>query len=200
MSDAPAFILASGSPRRSDLLNEAGYHFTVVKPDVVEIEDPAIAIRELTALNARLKADAVASAYPGAVTIAADTLVLLGEKVFGKPADREEAARMLAELNGCTLQVFTAVSFIYHEGETETVHSLTVATEVIFKHLAPDEMAAYHAKMDPLDKAGAYAAQEHGDLIIERISGSMTNVVGLPMDEVTAALERHFGIRPAALR
>jgi septum formation protein len=200
MSDAPALILASGSPRRSDLLNEAGYHFTVVKPDVVEIEDPAIAIRELTALNARLKADAVASAYPGAVTIAADTLVLLGEKVFGKPADREEAARMLAELNGCTHQVFTAVSFIYHEGETETVHSLTVATEVIFKHLAPDEMAAYHAKMDPLDKAGAYAAQEHGDLIIECISGSMTNVVGLPMDEVTAALERHFGIRPAALR
>jgi septum formation protein len=61
-------------------------------------------------------------------------------------------------------------------------------------------MAAYHAKMDPLDKAGAYAAQEHGDLIIERISGSMTNVVGLPMDEVTAALERHFGIRPAAVR
>ena len=96
MSDAPALILASGSPRRSDLLNEAGYHFTVVKPDVVEIEDPAIAIRELTALNARLKADAVASAYPGAVTIAADTLVLLGENVFGKPADREEAARMLA--------------------------------------------------------------------------------------------------------
>ena len=200
MSDAPALILASGSPRRSDLLNEAGYHFTVVKPDVVEIEDPAIAIRELTALNARLKADAVASAYPGAVTIAADTLVLLGEKVFGKPADREEAARMLAELNGRSHQVFTAVSLIYHEGETETVHSLTVATEVIFKHLAPDEMAAYHGKMDPLDKAGAYAAQEHGDLIIECISGSMTNVVGLPMDEVTAALERHFGIRPVALR
>lgn len=192
---APALILASASPRRNDLLREAGYHFTVVKPEVVEIEDPAIPIRELTALNARLKADAVASAYPGAVTIGADTLVLLGETVFGKPADRTEAASMLAELNGRTHQVFTAVSFLHHKGDTKTVHSLTVATEVTFKNLSRDEMSNYHAKMDPLDKAGAYAAQEEGGLIIERIVGSQSNVVGLPMEEVANTLERHFGIR-----
>jgi len=196
MSAPPALILASGSPRRSDLLAEAGYRFTVVKPDVVEIEDPAIPIRELTALNAKLKADAVASAYPGAVTIGADTLVLLGETVFGKPIDEIDAARMLAELNGQTHQVFTAVSFLFHEGENAIVHALTVATEVTFKKLSRTEMVAYHAKMDPLDKAGAYAAQEHGKLIIERITGSMTNVVGLPMDEVATVLEQHFGIRP----
>ncbi len=199
MTAVPSLILASGSPRRSDLLREAGYRFTVVKPDVVEIEDPAIPIRELTALNARLKADAVASAHPGAVTIGADTLVLLGETVFGKPADYAEASRMLAELNGQTHQVFTAVSFLFHEGEKETVHSLTIATEVTFKKLSHTEMAAYHAKMDPLDKAGAYAAQEHGELIIECITGSLTNVVGLPMEEVATVLEQHFGIRPGLI-
>jgi len=196
MPAVPSLILASGSPRRSDLLHEAGYRFHVVKPDVVEIEDPAIPIRELTALNARLKAAAVAPAHPGAVTMGADTLVLLGETVFGKPVDEIDAARMLAELNGQTHQVFTAVSFIFHEGKKETVHSLSIATEVTFKTLSHHEMAAYHAKMDPLDKAGAYAAQEHGELIIERITGSMTNVVGLPMDEVATVLEQHFGIRP----
>lgn len=197
MSSAPVppLILASGSPRRSHLLREAGYRFTVVKPEVVEIDDPAIPIRELTSLNARLKAEAVATVHPGAVTIGADTLVLLGEKIFGKPADRDEAARMLAELSGHTHQVFTAVSFLLHEDGKTSVRSLAVATEVTFKKLGREERNAYHAKIDPLDKAGAYAAQEEGGLIIERIVGSRSNVIGLPMDEVVDTLERHFGIR-----
>jgi len=190
----PALVLASTSPRRSDLLTEAGYCFSIIKPLVDEIEDEAIPIRELTALNARLKADAVAGDHPAKVVVGADTLVLLGEKVFGKPTDRAEAARMLAELNGQTHQVFTAVAFIHHESGTR--HSLTVATEVKFKRLTEAEMAAYHARIDPMDKAGAYAAQEHGALIIEQIAGSMSNVIGLPMEEVAEALERQFGIRP----
>lgn len=199
MAPVPSLILASTSPRRCDLLREAGYHFTVVKPEVLEIEDPAIPIRELTALNARLKADAVAPSHPGAVTMGADTLVLLGEKVFGKPADRAEAARMLAELNGRTHQVFTAVSFLHHERREKNVHCLTVATEVTFKNLSEDERIAYHSMVNPLDKAGAYAAQEHGGLIIESIVGSPSNVVGLPMDEVALVLEQHFGIRAGAV-
>ena len=190
----PAFVLASTSPRRSGLLAEAGYCFVIVKPLVDEIEDEAIPIRELTALNARLKADAVAGDHPAKVVIGADTLVLLGEKVFGKPTDRAEAARMLAELNGQTHQVFTAVAFIHHDSGAR--HSLTVATEVKFKRLTEAEMAAYHARIDPMDKAGAYAAQEHGTLIIEQIAGSMSNVIGLPMEEVAEALESQFGIRP----
>lgn len=200
MPPVPTLILASSSPRRSDLLREAGYRFTVVSPEVAEIEDPAIPIRELTALNAKLKADAVASAYPGAVTIGADTLVLLGDTVFGKPVDHAAAAGMLAELSGRTHQVFTAVSFLYHEGENTTAHALTVATEVTFKSLSRAEVTAYHAKMNPLDKAGGYAAQEHGELIIQRITGSISNVVDLPMDEVATALERCFGIRPGSDR
>ncbi len=195
MESNPKLVLASGSPRRSDLLQEAGFHFEVVKPLVEEIEDDAIPIRELTALNARLKADAVAAAHHGSVVLAADTLVLLGEKVFGKPSSRDEASRMLGELNGQAHQVFTAVTLIHQE--SGRIHSLTVATDVIFKQLTREEMAAYHKKIDPMDKAGAYAAQDHGALIIDRISGSMTNVIGLPMDEVTEALAGHFGIRPA---
>lgn len=195
MESNPKLVLASGSPRRSDLLQEAGFHFEVVKPLVEEIEDDAIPIRELTALNARLKADAVAAAHYGSVVLAADTLVLLGEKVFGKPSSRDEASRMLGELNGQAHQVFTAVTLIHQE--SGRIHSLTVATDVIFKQLTREEMAAYHKKIDPMDKAGAYAAQDHGALIIDRISGSMTNVIGLPMDEVTEALAGHFGIRPA---
>ena len=96
----PALILASASPRRSDLLTEAGYCFAIIKPLVEEIEDETIPIRELTALNASLKAEAVAGDFPDKVVIGADTLVLLGEKVFSKPVDRAEATRMLAELNG----------------------------------------------------------------------------------------------------
>ena len=102
---------------------------------------------------------------------------------------------MLGELNGQAHQVFTAVTLIHQE--SGRIHSLTVATDVIFKQLTREEMAAYHKKIDPMDKAGAYAAQDHGALIIDRISGSMTNVIGLPMDEVTEALAGHFGIRPA---
>ncbi len=194
MEKTPQLVLASGSPRRSDLLNEAGYRFAVVKPLVEEIEDAAIPIRELTGLNARLKAEAVAATHPSSVIIAADTLVLLGEKVFGKPANREDASRMLGELNGRAHQVFTAVTLMHLD--SGRLHSLSVATEVFFRQLTPGEMAAYHEKIDPMDKAGAYAAQDHGSLIIHRISGSMTNVIGLPMDEVSEALAGHFGITP----
>lgn len=194
MESTPPLVLASASPRRSDLLTEAGYIFEVVKPLVEEIEDDAIPIRELTALNARLKADAVAAGRPESVVLAADTLVLLGEKVFGKPSSREEASRMLGELSGQAHQVFTAVTLIHLE--SGKIHSLSVATDVIFKQLTREEMAEYHAKIDPMDKAGAYAAQDHGAFIIDRFSGSMTNVIGLPMDEVTGALAGHFGIKP----
>ena len=194
MIPVPRLILASSSPRRSDLLREAGYHFEVIKPEVEENEDGTIPIRELTAINARLKADAVAERFPDAVVVAADTLVLLGEKVYSKPLDRGDASRMLRELNGRTNQVFTAVTLDHFASGTR--QSLSVSTEVVFRNLSEEEMNAYHERIDPMDKAGAYAAQEHGTMIIERISCSMSNVIGLPMDEVSAMLEEQFGIRP----
>lgn len=194
MSDAPELILASGSPRRRDLLSEAGYRFRVEAPGVEENEDTSLPIRLLTEGNARDKAAAVAERNPDAVVLAADTLVLLGDTVLSKPGDRAEAARMLASLNGRAHEVFTAVAM--RHGRSGRSHGLTVTTRVHFKTLAPAEQADYHSRIDPMDKAGAYAAQDHGALIIERVEGSMSNVVGLPMDEVAAALREQFGIRP----
>lgn len=194
MSDRPELVLASGSPRRRELLTEAGYRFRVELPGIEENEDTRLPIRTLTAENAAAKADAVAAHHPDAVVIAADTLVLLGETVLSKPADRAEAARMLAGLSGRAHEVFTAVAI--RHGVSGNHLDLTVTTRVVFKELNPGVMSDYHSRIDPLDKAGAYAAQEHGDLIIECIEGSISNVVGLPMDEVTAALRDRFGIIP----
>lgn len=190
----PPLILASGSPRRKDLLEEAGYAFEVVSPGIEEIEDMSVPIRVLTAENAALKAKAVATSRPDAVVIAADTLVLLGERVLSKPADRDEAREMLAALNGKAHQVFTAVAIMQRGAEKSRAFS--VSTEVYFKSLSEEEREAYHDRIDPMDKAGAYAAQDHGELIIDRLEGSMTNVIGLPMDEVREVLDREFGVLP----
>lgn len=190
-------ILASGSPRRNDLLTEAGYKFRVIVPEVEENEDVTVPIRQLTAENAELKARAVAEKYPEAVVVAADTLVLLGERVLTKPADRAEAAEMLASLNGKSHQVFTAFCILL--GAQDQAVLETVTTHVHFKSLLEEEMARYHEQINPMDKAGAYAAQEYGELIIDRIEGSMTNVIGLPMDEVAKVLEEQFGIVPLAI-
>lgn len=193
MISAP-IVLASGSPRRKDLLSEAGYQFEVRPPDIEEIDDPSIGIRELTAINAKIKALAVAENTPDQVVIAADTLVLFNERSLGKPADLTEAATMLAELNGKTHHVYTAVCLIKH-GSGQIIE-FDVATEVTFRELSEEEMKNYHSLIDPLDKAGAYAAQEHGHLIIAESNGSATNVIGLPMEEVAEKLKNHFAIEP----
>jgi septum formation protein len=190
----PKLILASGSPRRKDLLTEAGYDFQVIVPDVEENEDVSVPIRQLTKENAELKAEAVSPANTDAVVIAADTLVLLEERVLTKPIDGDEAREMLASLNGKSHQVFTAFS-ILHGREGKRVLE-TVTTDVHFKLLTEAEMIEYHRRINPMDKAGAYAAQEHGKLIIDRIEGSMTNVIGLPMRRLAEILESDFGIVP----
>ena len=198
MEKENSLILASGSPRRNELLTEAGYVFSVIKPTVDEIEDPSIEVRKLTAINAGLKGKEVSLAHPDAVVIAADTLVLLNGMVFGKPADLREAAAMLKRLNGRTHQVFTAVALMKHS--TGRLVNLSVTTDVTFRNLSPRELREYHAAIEPLDKAGSYAAQEHGEMIIDKINGSMTNVIGLPMDETATALKREFNISPAPAR
>ena len=185
-------ILASGSPRRRDLLEEAGYEFEVIVPDVVEIEDPAHHIRDLTRMNARLKAEAVATRHPDRIVIAADTLVLRDDTALGKPVDREAALEMVQTLNGRTHQVFTAVCVFgpVHPREVEFAE----VTDVTFRNLSKKELRRYQDLIDPLDKAGAYAAQEHGEMIIETVSGSWTNVVGLPMEALGEVLSARFGV------
>ncbi|CAN5319220.1 Maf family protein [soil metagenome] len=181
-------VLASASPRRRDLMMDAGYLFSVAAAGVNEdsAETPE-SLPALTEANAALKARWVAERRPGTIAIGADTLVYLDGRALGKPRDLPEATAMLARLNGRTHQVCTGVCLASRDPDRD--QRFHVISEVTFRKLSPDAIAAYLQLIDPLDKAGAYAAQDHGDLIIDRVEGSWTNVVGLPMDELASALE-----------
>ena len=191
---SPRFVLGSGSPRRRQLLEEAGYEFEVVEPSVVEVPAGSFTIRELTICNATRKALAIARNRPDAVVLGADTLVALDGEVIGKPTDLAHAEKLLRRLSGRSHEVRTAV-FICHLARGQA-HSFQEVSQVHFRKLDHSAIAKYLAKVDPLDKAGAYAAQGHGAEIIERIEGSYSNVVGLPMEE-TARVLRLFGIKPS---
>ena len=188
MAHKPQIILASASPRREQLLREMGLRFTVVCPDSVE-ELFTGAIPEVLAVrNAQCKARAVAERHRAALVIGADTVVVLAGKLFGKPRNPAEAGRMLARLAGRQHEVFTGVCLVHRARNVEA--TFCDGTKVWMKPLTPAEIRAYHAKINPLDKAGAYAAQEHGDTIIERIDGSFSNVMGLPVERLRAILEK----------
>lgn len=192
---APALVLASGSPRRRDLLSSVGIRFEILLPEVEENASRVFTIRELTTWNATRKALHVAQQRLDAVVLGADTLVALDGKIIGKPADMAEATAIIRRLSGRAHEVCTAV-FICSAGGSRAT-SFHVFSHVKFRELSEQEIAAYLATINPLDKAGAYAAQGHGAEIIEEIRGSYTNVVGLPMNETLRAL-RAFGIEPAA--
>jgi len=186
MSQHSSFILGSGSPRRRDLLNEAGYRFTVEPSAAEEVHDPGMDVRELTKLNAKLKAGEVANRFPGVVVLAADTLVAIDGQVLGKPACRGAALEMIRLLNGRTHQVMTGVCLMQKAPSIQMEHC--EVTDVGFKSLSEKELREYHQLINPIDKAGAYAAQEHGEMIIEKATGSWSNVVGLPMEAVKPML------------
>lgn len=192
---APHLILASASPRRRQLLTDAGFDFEVRIPMVAEIFPSNLTLREITTWNALRKGLAVARAHPDAVVLAVDTLVRLEHEIIGKPGDLDEARRILRRLSGRRHTVASGV-FLGHfaRGRTET---FTVASEVVFKKWGEDEVEDYLAKIEPLDKAGAYAAQSRGRTIVRRIVGSRSNVIGLPLEKVRPALAR-FGIRRRA--
>lgn len=193
MSQNPAFILGSGSPRRRDLLNEAGYRFTVEPSAAEELHDPGMDVRELTKLNAQLKAAEVANRFPSAVILAADTLVTIDGRALGKPTSRESALEMIRALNGRTHQVMTGICLMQKDSSIHLEHC--EVTDVSFKSLSEEELREYHQLINPIDKAGAYAAQEHGEVIIEKTTGSWSNVVGLPMEAVKPMLGK-FSIYP----
>lgn len=192
----PSFVLASGSPRRCQLLKEAGYLFEVVSPQVEEVSSGWLTIRELTVCNATRKAWSAAQSLPDAVVLGADTLVTIDDSVLGKPADLEDAARILRRLSGRSHQVWTAVC-LCHRARGKS-RSYCAVSRVKFRDLTDRDIQSYFKKVDPLDKAGAYAAQGHGQEIIQRIDGSYSNVVGLPMERTLPALAA-FGITPRAI-
>lgn len=176
------------------LLREAGYDFEVVSPPVDEVAHDWLTIRELTTWNAARKAAIVSQNRKDAIVLAADTLVTIDGEVLGKPANFEDAVRILQRLSGRAHEVWTAVRILH--GTSGKSESFQEMSRVHFRGLDDAAIRDYLAKIDPLDKAGAYAAQGLGREIIERIDGSYTNVVGLPMEKTIAVL-RGFGVKPA---
>jgi len=143
---------------------------------------PEIQPGELARGNARRKARAVAEKHPGQPVLAADTIVVCEGRVLGKPADEEVARQMLAWLSGRTHEVVTAAVLVLPDGKK--IRESVVRTRVKFRELATAEVEAYVREIDVLDKAGAYALQDGGDRLVERVEGSRSNVVGLPMETV----------------
>ena len=185
-----ALILASASPRRRELLAQAGYRFAVQPSSIAESLRPGEdAIRFATRL-AREKAEAVFARHPPsaapAMVLGADTVVVCDEEVMGKPADAADAQRMLLLLSGRTHQVVTGVAVVWGVGSAEVAAEMT---QVTMNTLSPEEIAAYIATGEPMDKAGAYAIQGYAGRWIPRIHGCYFNVVGLPLSLVAGLLE-----------
>jgi len=184
METKQKLILASTSPRRAELLKSAGFAFEVLRPDADEKLHAGEAPVAYAVRTAREKAESIA-ARPGTVVLGADTVVAVEGRILGKPADAHDAERMLRLLSGKLHEVITGVCLRSPE-KTVCFHA---ATAVLFRDLSDEEIAAYVATGDPLDKAGAYAIQNGAAGMVRRIDGSYSNVVGLPLCEVIEALE-----------
>ena len=176
----PRLILASASPRRRELLARLGVPFEVVVALVTEHEDPAADPRVMVAHNAALKAGWVAVRQPNAFVLGADTTVFLDGQALNKPRDPAEARAMLRRLAGRTHTVFTGMALRRQSAGLRL--DAGVASEVTFKPLDETAIESYLARVHVLDKAGAYAIQEHGELLIAGWEGSFTNIVGLPLE------------------
>lgn len=200
--------LASRSPRRKELLGNAGIRFQVyvpreeeiVAPPSVKKERPGAIVKRiaLAKAEAALRELRESGAAEG-VILAADTLVFLDGKVLGKPRDEADARRMLGRLSGRSHEVCTGVSCIrFEEGEVEE-KTIFVSSKVKFFKLKPEWIRWYVGTGEPMDKAGAYGAQAHGAVFIEKFSGSYTNVVGLPLGHAVELLEEVSGVKRTVL-
>ena len=191
-----SIILASASPRRRELLTKMGWPFRVVSADVDERVEGAP--REKVRLLAERKARAVAQRLGEGVVLAADTLVALDGETLGKPRDAEDARRMLTRLSGRTHEVFTGVCLLNARGGDIALH--VERTGVRFRPLTAEEIDAYVATTEPLDKAGAYAIQGGARAFVVQIDGSFDNVMGLPTEALTRMLDAFFARRAGETR
>ncbi len=193
MNKPAALILASASPRRARLMTQLGLAFEVVLPAQVEEIEQGDSPESVAEINARAKAEAVAALHPDRWVMGADTVVARDGILFGKPADRADAERMLRELAGRAHDVYTAVCLCRRADQRR--ETFCDRTRVWMRPLDPTGIGAYLDKINPYDKAGSYAIQEHGAGIVDRIEGSYTNVVGLPVERLIEALSR-LGLMP----
>jgi septum formation protein len=184
----PPVILASQSPRRVQLLQELVTEFDVAPSHATELHDPSLGARRLCQINAERKALSVAEQHPDHLVLGADTLVFLDGDGLAKPADLVEAREMLRRLSGRVHEVVTGVCLVHRAAAR--IRRLAETTYVKFRPLTEAGIDEYLRRVQVLDKAGAYAVQEHGELIIERVEGCFSNVVGLPVQRLRQALEQ----------
>ncbi|MFL6467677.1 MAG: Maf family protein [Pyrinomonadaceae bacterium] len=180
MIDLPKLVLASGSPRRAEILRSVGWDFEKHVPDIDESEQPNETPEIYVQRLAREKAEAVAKMYPDAIVLGADTTVVIDNEIIGKPVDVADAYRMIKLLSGNWHEVLTGVA-VNRNGDVRTGLQ---RTRVKFAAMSENEIAFLVQKGDPLDKAGAYAVQAQAALFIEGIEGDYWNVVGLPVSLV----------------
>ena len=184
MSGSVQWVLASASPRRRELLALIQPDFKVIAPDIDEWEPDAADPVHQVEHNALHKGEVVAAAHPDALVLAADTTVALGKRLFAKPSGREEAVAMLSALSGKTHRVVTGMALLM-QGRRHCFHEVS---EVCFRELDESTINAYLERVHVYDKAGAYAIQEHGELIIKGHNGSFENIMGLPVQRLRAEL------------
>ncbi len=185
MSTTQKLILASGSPRRAELLRQAGLEFEIIVPQIDEAPLPGEAPDAFVCRTAREKAESLPA--NNAMILAADTAVVDGARILGKPRDAEDAIEMLRSLSGRTHEVMTGVCLRFPK-QTICFH---IETRVTFRTLSEKEIADYVATGEPMDKAGAYAIQGGAAKMVRRVEGSYSNVVGLPLCEVIEQLEKN---------
>lgn len=187
----PRLILASQSPRRRELLAQAGIAFDCQPAEVCEAPLPGETPAELVRRLAELKARHVAEQHAGRIVLGADTVVVLGGQALGKPRNLAEARWMLAALSGQTHEVLTGVCLIDGNGASR---NWVCCTHVTFRTLDDATVEDYLSRVHVLDKAGAYAIQEHGELLVAETRGLVSNVIGLPVEEVVAKLNEMSGV------
>ena len=187
-----SLMLVSASPRRQQLLRFLGIPFEVHPVSVREIDAGELTGREQALLNATLKAVMGSERFPDRTVLGADTVVCIDDHVLGKPQDLDHAREMLRRLSGREHQVITGVCLAWREQERFWTFAET--TRVWFRPLQDEDIDRYLQRVHVLDKAGAYAIQEHGEMIIERVEGSWSNVVGLPLERLARELEEWFGL------
>lgn len=183
-------VLASASPRRKELLRQAGISCRIIISKVREVitkTNPEEVVQELSLQKARAVSEKIEK---GIIVIGADTVVALDGRIMGKPLDEADAARMLKSLQGRTHQVYTGVTLCVRKGTKELVHTFTERTEVEMYPVTDREIREYIATGEPMDKAGAYGIQGHAGVFVKRISGDYNNVVGLPIARLYQELKK----------
>lgn len=183
MNNSEKLILASGSPRRAELLHQAGLQFEIIIPDIDESPLPGEKPDAFVLRTAREKAESIPA--KDAVILAADTAVVDGDRILGKPATAEDAKAMLRSLSDRTHEVMTGVCLRF-PNRTDCFH---IETKVTFRKISEQEISEYVESGEPMDKAGAYAIQGGAAKMVRRVEGSYSNVVGLPLCEVIEKLE-----------